>query len=421
MTDERDFAEILAEFEKSQGGDGATPKKGPKVGDRVRGTVLSVGRETAFVDLVGKTEGTVAIQELIDDEGDLTHGVGEEIEGMVTGTDDSGCLILRVKAGRVQGGEAAQEEIAQAFRAGLPVEGQVEAVNKGGVEVVVAGLRAFCPISQLEMRFVEDATEYIGRTLSFRIVRFEEVRGRPNVVLSRRALLEEEAKAQAEATRAKLSVGAILEGTVTSLTSYGAFVDLGGLEGLLHVSQISHRRLEHPQEELSVGQRLEVEILKIEEGRDGKGERVSLSRRSLEDDPWDQAAKRFPPGAILSGRVLRIEQFGAFVEIAPGLTGLLHISELGRGRRLAHAREAVELGQDLSVRVLSVDEERRRISLTLDAAVDDGEAEGTATADSPAAGSPAAGSKIPPRVQSTGGLGSLGDILKASRSPDEGK
>ncbi|MEM7052570.1 MAG: S1 RNA-binding domain-containing protein [Acidobacteriota bacterium] len=393
----QDFGAILAEFERSQKGTGKKAK-GPQRGDKVTGTLLSIGRESAFVELGGKSEAIVALEELFDEDGALDYAEGDEVTGTITGVDDSGCFVLKVKAGRIRGGEAALEELRQAAQGGLTVIGRVDERNKGGVEVEVAGQRAFCPISQLDVRFVEDPSEYIGRSLEFKITKFEDSgRGRPNIVLSRRALLAEAAAAKAEETRAKLAVGAVLDGTVTSLTSYGAFVDLGGLEGLLHISQISHRRLEHPKEELTVGQQLQVEVLKIEPGKDGKGERISLSRRSLEADPWDDAGDRFLPGAIQSGIVLRLESFGAFVEIAPGLTGLLHVSELGSGRRLSHAREVLELGQSVEVRVLSVDSERRRIALTLDGGP--GHDGGADEADS---------ASLP---RSTGGLGSLGDFF----------
>ncbi len=184
-------------------------------------------------------------------------------------------------------------------------------------------------------------------------------------MLSRRALLEEEAQSKAAETRERLQVGAILNGRITSLTSYGAFVDLGGLEGMLHVSEIGHSRLAHPNEVLQVGQEVEVQVIKIEKGKDDKRPRISLSRKSMERDPWRDVADRFPEGTELSGRIMRLESFGAFVEIAPGIEGLVHISEMGSGRRLTHSREAAQLGQDVRVRVLGVDSAKRRISLTM--------------------------------------------------------
>jgi small subunit ribosomal protein S1 len=233
-------------------------------------------------------------------------------------------------------------------------------------------MRAFCPLSQLDLRYVEDPQKFVGQKLMFKVNRLEEGNrgGRgPNIVLSRRQLLEEEQQSRAAETREKLQVGAVLTGHVTSLTTYGAFIDLGGIEGMLHVSEIGHSRTAHPQDVFTVGQEVEVQVIKIEKGKDEKRpERISLSRRALESDPWKDAASRFTEGMETTGRVARTESFGAFVELTPGLEGLVHISEMGAGRRLNHAKEAVQIGQEVQVRVLGVDTTRRRISLSMAAA-----------------------------------------------------
>ncbi|HXO20595.1 MAG TPA: S1 RNA-binding domain-containing protein, partial [Thermoanaerobaculia bacterium] len=324
----QDFAAILAEFE--EGKPAADASAGPKVGDKVSGKIVSIGPEAAFVDLGGKAEGMIELAQVSDAEGKLEVAVGDTVDATVTSLDpESGTLVLRRRVGR---GAEVKSEIEQAHAAGIPVEGLVTAVVKGGVEVQVAGMRAFCPVSQLELRYVENPEKFVGQRLTFRITRYEEGgRGRrPNIVLSRRALLEEEAQAKAAETRARLAPGAIVKGTVTALTDYGAFVDLGGLEGMLHVSEIGYARTAHPKDVLTVGQELEVQVLKIEPGKDAKrGERISLSRKALERDPWQDAAARFPERSRVKGRVLRLESFGAFIEVAPGLEGLAHISELG--------------------------------------------------------------------------------------------
>jgi small subunit ribosomal protein S1 len=233
-------------------------------------------------------------------------------------------------------------------------------------------MRGFCPLSQLDLRYVEDPQRFVGQKLMFKVSRLEEGNrgGRgPNIVLSRRTLLEEEQQSKAAETRERLQVGAILNGRVTSLTTYGAFVDLGGIEGMLHVSEIGHSRTAHPQDVFQVGQEIEVQVIKIEKGKDEKRpERISLSRRALEKDPWRDAVSRFPEGTETTGKVVRTESFGAFVELVPGLEGLVHISEIGAGRRLNHAKEAVQPGQEVQVRVLGVDTARRRISLSMGAA-----------------------------------------------------
>jgi small subunit ribosomal protein S1 len=363
--DKTDFGSILAEFEQDKpAADGA---QAPKVGDKVSGKILSIGPEAAFVDLGGKAEGMIELAQVKDAEGQVTVQVGDNLEATVTGVDsDTGSLVLKRRAGG-RGAEA-RSEIESAHQNGVPVEGLVTAVVKGGVEVQVSGLRGFCPVSQLDLRYVEDPERFVGQRLTFRVTKYEEGgKGRrPNIILSRRALLEEEQKAKAAETREKLQPGAVVHGKVTSLTEYGAFLDLGGLEGMLHVSEIGYARTAHPKDVLQVGQELEVQILKIEPAKGGKqGERISLSRKALEADPWKEAATRFPDATKVKGRVMRLETFGAFIEVAPGLEGLAHISELGAGRRINHAREVLQLGQDVEVTVLSVDTAKRRISLSL--------------------------------------------------------
>ncbi len=365
----QDFGQILAEFEQD-----APKSEAPAVGQKVKGKVLSITDEWAFLDLGGKAEGRIAAADLKDAEGNLTVKEGDALEASVTGTDpETGALLLRRKAGGGgKGKRAAAEvpaEIRQAHEANLPIEGLVTGLNKGGAEVQVFGMRAFCPLSQLDLRYVENPQQFVGQKLMFKVNRLEEGNrgGRgPNIVLSRRQLLEEEQQARAAETREKLQVGAVLTGTVTSLTTYGAFIDLGGIEGMLHVSEIGHSRTTHPQDVFTVGQEVEVQVIKIEQGKDEKRpERISLSRRALESDPWQDAAARFPEGTEATGRVMRLETFGAFVELAPGLEGLVHISEMGAGRRLNHSREAAEQGQEVQVRVLGVDTGRRRISLSM--------------------------------------------------------
>nr|MDP9121918.1 S1 RNA-binding domain-containing protein [Acidobacteriota bacterium] len=365
--DKQDFAEILAEFE--HGGSGER-RANPAVGEKVSGKILSIGDQSIFVDLGTKSEGVIETAQLRDAEGNVTVNVGDTLEATVTAIEpEGGALVLKKRSSGGRGGhQEVALELRQAHQYGMPVEGQVTGINKGGAEVQVYGMRAFCPLSQLDMRYVENPQQFIGQRLRFRVTRIEEgTRGRrPDIVLSRRAILEEEAQAKAAELRSRLQVGAVVTGKVTSITTYGAFLDLGGLEGLLHVSEIGFSRLADPREVLAVGQEIEVQVIKIEKGKDEKRpERISLSRRALERDPWRDAAERFPETTVVDGKVVRTESFGAFIELAPGLEGLVHISELGTGRRVNHAREAVQVGQEVKVRVLGVDVGKRRISLSM--------------------------------------------------------
>jgi len=263
--------------------------------------------------------------------------------------------------------------------------------------VTVAGVRGFCPISQLDTRRTEDASGMVGQKLMFRITKYEEDRRGPNLVLSRRALLEEEARGRAVETRAKLQVCAVLPGVVTGLKDFGAFVDLGGIEGMLHVSEIGFSRVTRPADVLAIGQPVTVQVIRIEKRNDpNRPEQVALSLKALAADPWEEAAARFPAGTRVAGTVTRVEPFGAFVELAPGVEGLAHISTLGGGKPLRHARDAVKPGDRLEVTVTAVDRERRRLSLAPAGESEAIDAESRAAAD---------------RASGSGKLGTLADLF----------
>jgi small subunit ribosomal protein S1 len=394
---EEDFASMFADAEKTAPR-GRRPTRA--VGDRVRGTVASIGHEVTVVELEGGGEGTLETLELRDQSGQLTVKAGDALEARVVGLGDKAGFVY-LRRGPNRGGGHGAAGVAEAASTGLPVEGLVTAVNKGGLEVTVGGVRAFCPLSQLDLRPVADPAAFIGQKLQFRVTRFEDDRRGPNVVVSRRALLEEEMQARAVETRAKLTVGAVMSGTVTALKDFGAFVDVGGIEGLLPASEIGYQRGTKPSDVLSVGQPVTVQVMRIEKRDDPRRpEQVSFSLKALERDPWQDAVGTLRAGALVKGRVTRAETFGAFVELLPGVEGLLHISELGAGKHLRHAREAVKPGDTVEVTVLSIDEEKRRISLGLGAREDAVDDEGRAAA------ARASGT-------SGGGLGTLGDLLKS--------
>jgi small subunit ribosomal protein S1 len=399
MSENEDFAALLSEFERAHPGPG---RRLPQLGDRVKGRILSLGPERAFVDLGAKAEGSIDLAELTDDDGQLTVQVGDPIEAVVISRDEqSGTLVLGSGSGRRPHDGVALEE---AYRGQLPVQGLVTGVTKGGVEVQIAGARGFCPASQIDIRFVEDLQELVGQHLTFRITRYEGGR-RVNLVVSRRAILEEEQQVRAAETRARLAVGAVLEGTVTALKDYGAFVDLGGVEGMVHVSELALERVTHPQDVLKVGQSVEVSVLRIEKtGNPKHPDKIALSIRALAPDPWEDVEQRFAVGSRVQGRVTRLQPFGVFVELAPGVEGLVHISELGAARRVAHPHEVVNAGDRVEATVLGVDVERRRISLSLD---DSHPVETQANA-------PA---KPPPAAQKD--LGSFGEVLLESMKRQE--
>lgn len=365
-SDPSDFAALLAEYEQ-QGG-GRKKPRGPalSVGAEVRGRIVAMSRDAVFVDLGGKDDGVLAIDEVRGPDGELTVQIGDEIQARIVEMEGrAGGVVLRRMLGR--GAQQGSAELRQAFELEIPVEGQITGVVKGGVEVQVSGTRGFCPISQLDLRHVEDAAQYIGQRHPFKITRLEEGRTL-NLVLSRRILLEAEAKLRAAELRKQLAIGKVLRGKVTALKDYGAFVDLGGIEGMLHVSELSFQRARRPQDLLAIGQELEVQIIKLEPSDDPrKPEKISLSLKSLERDPWSDAETRYGVGARVVGTVTRTESFGAFIELEPGVEGLLHIAELGQGQgaRLRHAKEAAKAGDKLDVVVKAIDPEKRRLSLEL--------------------------------------------------------
>lgn len=395
--DDDDFAKLLEEYEGPDAGRAKKRRREPSVGDEVRGRVISIGRDAAFVDIGAKSDGVVELSQLRDGEGKLTVKEGDELVATVVEVGGpSGAVVLRRVGGRGPEGRA---ELEQAFAHALTVEGVVAAVNKGGVDVTIAGVRAFCPISQLDLVRVDDAAPYVGQKLQFRITRYEAGGRNLNLVVSRRVLLEEAQAVRAAETRGTLAVGSVVRGRVTAIKDYGAFVDVGGIEGMLHVSELGFQRVQHPKDVLTVGQEVEVQVLKIEKSDDPRRpERVALSLKSLERDPWAEAAARFGEGATARGRVTRLESFGAFVEVAPGVEGLVHVSELGRGRPLRHAREATKVGATLDVVVLTIDVDKRRLSLGL---VD---------------GGGGGGDEAPPTSEAAPkSLGTFADLLKSGK------
>ena len=360
-SNQEDFGALLDEYEQSD--PEAQKNELPAVGDTVQGGVVSIGNDSLFIALGGKAEAVLGLDQVTDENGEVTVAVGDKIEARVAEIRGDQ-VILRISMGK---GPEARNELQVAFENKIPVEGQVTGVIKGGVEVQLAGLRAFCPISQLDNRFVEDPTQFVGQKLQFRIIRYESGRGsHVNIVLSRRVLREEEAAVQAVETRAKLHKGAVLEGTVISIKGYGAFVDLGGIEGMLHISELSFARVEHPNDVVAVGQKLEVQVIKIEKTDNPKRpEKIGLSLKALAKDPWKTAFEELEEGMKLQGKVMRIQPFGAFVEVRPGIEGLVHISQMVTGRRIQSPREVVSEGDDVDVVILTLEPDRRRISLSM--------------------------------------------------------
>lgn len=398
-TDSDDFAAMFAASESK------TTRRAITVGDTVRGRVIAIGAATAFIEIGGKGEAVIDVAEFRDPQtGEVALKPGDEVEATIV--DDgrsSGSVVLKRTVGR---GGHVPGELEQAFAHGIGVDGLVTGENKGGYDVQIGAVRAFCPGSQIDRRRIEGAV-YVGQRFQFRITKIDN-NGR-NIVVSRRALLEEEAAAEAARTWESIQVGAVLKGRVRSVRDFGAFVDLGGVEGLIHVSEIGHVRVAHPSEALSEGQELEVKVIKVDEsGGAGGRPRVGLSLRALEPDPWTTARGRFPVGSIVPGTVRRLEPFGAFVEIAPGIDGLVHVSKLTLDRRVSHPRQVVNPGDQVEVTVMSVDEAQRRISLSM---VEQAQRKRTVEE----ASARVEEQQTLNRVNEQRSLGTLGDLLAASK------
>ncbi len=328
-----------------------------EIGEVIEGTIVSIGESAVFIDVGGKSEAAVDRKEL-EEEGDLTVQVGDKLAAYVVALEPE-VLLSRALARK----HLNMQAIEDAQDLGIPIEGKVTAMNKGGLEVDLNGARAFCPISQVELGFCEDASRYVGETLQFRVMEVKE-NGR-NVVISRRALLEEEREAQAAEIRDQLIEGAEFEGRVTTLQPYGAFVDIGGIQGMVHVSQISHQRIEHPSDVLAEGQTVRVQVMKVEQDpKRADRQRIGLSIKALLGDPWDTLVSQLQEGDSVEGKVVRIQPFGAFVELGAGVDGLVHISELA-DRRINHPSDVVTVGETVRTTILRIDRQAKRIGLSL--------------------------------------------------------
>jgi small subunit ribosomal protein S1 len=352
------FAEM---FEASEKKEGRPSRRAVRVGDRVSGKIFQLGAEVAFVELEGvKSEAMIDLDQLKDEEGILRNGVGDTVEAYVLEAGAKGIILSK----SLPKGQASMAMLVEARSTGIPVEGLVLSVNKGGLEVAVGDVRAFCPASQIDVHFVGKLEQLVGERFKFRVM---EVRGK-NVVLSRRAIIEEELKARAEETRKSLAEGKVIKGKVTGTRDFGAFVDLGGIEGLIPLSELSHARVSHPSEVVKVGDEVEVEVLKIEpphpESPDKAKhkERITLSLRARQEDPWKAALAELKEGDHLTGKVVRLQPFGAFVEVRPGVDGLIHISALS-DRRIGHPRDVVKVGDEVPVVIEKIDPNERRIGL----------------------------------------------------------
>lgn len=326
-----------------------------KPGQKVDAKVLQISDEWLFLDVGQKGEGVLESKELLDDQGNLTVGVGDNLAVYFL-SGRQGELRFTTRLG---GGAAGTAQLEEAWRSRIPVEGRIEREVKGGFEVRLPGnVRAFCPFSQLGLRRQEGDNEALGSNLSFRIVQFGE-QGR-NIVVSHREIVEEERRLQREALRESLKEGMIVRGTVASLRDFGAFIDIGGIEGLLPIAEVAYGRVENIRDVLQVGQQLEVAVKRL----DWENNRFSFSLRATQADPWSKVGSIYRVGASYPGTVARLTKFGAFVTLEDGVDGLLHISKIGGEQRIKHPQDVLSPGQAIEVTIEKIDMEEKRIALT---------------------------------------------------------
>jgi small subunit ribosomal protein S1 len=330
--------------------------KAPRPGDVLVGRVMLITRDNVIIDINYKCEGQVPLTEFLDGDGHPTIKEGDEVDVYFEGTEtENGTVMLsHAKAEKFK----IWRELDRAFQSETPVEGVVLGKVKGGLKVDI-GVPAFLPGSHVDIRPARNLDRYVGQRGRFQILKFNRARG--NVVVSRRSVLERERASLKEQTLKVLEEGVILEGTVKNITDYGAFIDLGGLDGLLHITDMSWGRLSHPSEVLKVGEKVKVVVLKYDPQR----ERVSLGMKQIKPDPWTKVSEGYPPGTRVQGKVVSVTDYGAFVELEKGVEGLIHVSEMSWSKRAVHPSKVVTEGSTVEVQVLGVDEANRRISLGL--------------------------------------------------------
>ena len=350
------FEELLAES--------LQPVRTVEIGDEVEATVIGFDKDYIFLDLGTRLDGLLRKLELMRD-GQLTVKEGDRITVYIT-SQRQGVWQCSTRSGSGETSEQKARQIAslvaleEAYTRNTPIEGKVTAVAKGGFEIDVKGVKAFCPISQIDTDYCKNPEDHLNKAYTFEIIQFGEEGS--NVVVSRREYLKHEAKKKAEKLWEKLEEGDIYEGTITSVQDFGAFINIGGIEGLLHISEISYERIENARDVLKAGQTLEIAIINI----DRQTRKVSFSLKSLMEDPWIAAIKKISVGKEVQGKVVKMKTFGAFIELFPGVVGMIHISRLGTDRRHQHPKEVLNIGDVITMRVLEIDEANRKISLTLE-------------------------------------------------------
>lgn len=330
-----------------------------KNGTMVKGSIHSIGKEYIYVDVGQKNEAVIKKAEFIDSDGKLKVDAGDTIDAFVISTDNDEIVLSKTLSGR----KAKIRELIEASNRRVPIEGKVTGINKGGFNVTIMGRKAFCPFSHIDLKYVDEPNSYLLKTFPFVITRVES-RGR-NIVLSRLPLLEKDLSAKFDGLEQHMRDKKVLKGTISKITKFGLFVELGGVEGLVHVSEVSWDRDEDLKGSFNVGDEIECIILKIERKEPLKNSKISLSIRMVGENPWDDIAKKIAVGSAVMGTITRLTKFGAFVQLLPGIEGLIHISEMSWTKRVHHPSDVVSEGDSVKVTILAVDEAKRSVSCSL--------------------------------------------------------
>lgn len=351
-TNEESFAELMEQYSSSVGHD-------IRQGDRIEGKIISIGPNSVYVDTGTKSDGVVEKKDLLDENGEFKYNVGDVLELYAVKVSESEVILKRSISGSSE-----DHVLRDAYQSKTPVEGKVKEVIKGGFHIDITGKRAFCPVSQIDVRYVDKPEIYIGETFQFFITRYEN-KGR-NIVVSRRALLQIDIDKNKKEFFENLKEGDIHDAVITKLMPYGAFAELiVGVEGMIHVSELSWTRVEKPEEAVQTGDKVKVKVMSIKENDEGKAPRISLSIKQTASDPWKTAGEQFKAGDHVTGTVVRFAPFGAFVQIAPGAEGLVHLSEMSYTTRVLKPEDAVSLGEKVQVKIKDIDINKKRISLSI--------------------------------------------------------
>src|SRR5499427_2632576 len=355
----------MVETEQSSGGgdenfaalfEESLKREDVKEGDIVKGTVIQVAKDYVVVDIGYKSEGQIPISEFVATDGQVNVKEGDQVEVLLESREDEFglCVLSKEKADRFK----VWDEISAACERDELIEGTISQRVKGGLSVTIrGGVKAFLPGSQVDLRPIRNLDKLIGQTYQFKVIKFNKKRG--NIVLSRRVLLEKERDEMKATTLANLEEGKVVEGIVKNLTEYGAFIDLGGIDGLLHITDMSWGRVNHPSEMFQVGDHVRVKVLKF----NPETERVSLGLKQISEDPWTHAAEKYIPGTVVRGKVVSLKDYGAFIELEEGIEGLVHVSEMSWTRRVKHPSKMVAVGDMVEAVVLDIDVKQNRISL----------------------------------------------------------